>query len=134
MRIHLPWTKKLEGILVAERAAGINRINRVAALNERLVKKRQDMTLGNETAEPMDKLLEEDMGVNVGDTVVNHYHPAPEVTQQQVVPQKSLPTWFLASLLVCALLGAGALAWLALKPDQPTTPQPTPVFDVIVAE
>ena len=74
MTIRLPLTKKLEGILVAERAATQEGINRERLLNERLVKKRQDMTLGNETEEPMDHLLGEDMAVTVGDTVINHWH------------------------------------------------------------
>lgn len=87
----------------------------------------------------MDSRLEDDMGVNVGDTIVNHHYPKPDPMQQApVVVQSetsSIPTWFLASVLVCALLGAGALAWLAFKPsDQQQPTQPPPVFDVIVAE
>jgi cytoskeletal protein RodZ len=89
----------------------------------------------------MDKLLEEDMGVNVGDTIVNHNYPKPDPTppqppQQPVVVQSStstIPQWFLLAIFVCALLGAGALWWLATQSRQQPT-QPPPVFDVIVSE
>ena len=139
MTIRLPLTKKLEGILVAERAATQEGINRERLLNERLVKKRQDMTLGNETEEPMDHLLGEDMAVTVGDTVINHYHPeptpAPVVAPQPTVVNRtsSIPSWFYPAVLVVGILAAGSLAWLAFKP-QPTVTRAPAVFDITVPE
>jgi len=131
-------TKKLEGILVAERAATQEGLNRERLLNERLVKKRQDMTLGNETEEPMDHLLGEDMAVTVGDTVVNHYHPPPEptpvATVQPVVRTSTVPSWFYPAVLVVASLAAGSLAWLAFGPSTESTPREPPVFDIVVPD
>lgn len=62
--------------LVAGEAAQLEKLLRQNAIVERLVKKRQDGTIGQPTQEPQDRSLGEDVGVSVGNTI-NHYYPPP---------------------------------------------------------
>ena len=137
-RIEVPWTKRQEGILIADQAAAIERINREGSLVQRLVKKTQDGTLGKASSEPMDTGLEEEMAVTVGDTINHHHYPTPEPVAVAApaptpAPTTNLTPWLaLLSLLMVALLTL-AICWIAFGNQTPvaaTPPTITPIFDV----
>ncbi len=99
--------------LVAGEAAQLEKLLRQHQLVERLVKKRQDGTIGQPTEEPGDG---EDVGVSVGNTI-NHYYPTQ--TQPAAAPVASSPgaavapaatsDWKKALALAAALLGGSGV-------------------------
>lgn len=105
------------GIRQAALAAGVGRIQKIARMNARLVRKTQDGTLGTETTEPEDEV---DDTVHVGDITINMPQTTPSTTaitppapvQPAVKPASIWPYIALAS---ASLLGGGGIGAAVAK-------------------
>lgn len=107
------WERSI-GIRQATMASGLARLGKMSALNRRLVRKMQDGTLGEQTAEPED---EETDNVHVGDVTI-YQPPAPPAKSAGVLPTAALAA---ASLLGGAGLAAAVLT-LFRPPAAPVAP------------
>lgn len=92
---------------LANDALQIDKDSRRQRSVERLVKKTQDGTLGQATAEPMD---DDDDTVSVGNEI-HHHHPAPPTP---LPPKPSVAKSLAAAGLAAAGLGIGAAAPIAV--------------------
>jgi len=107
---------------LAHDAVQIDKDMRRQAVVERLIKKTQDGTLMQQTDEPMDKQIEEEMAVRIGDESHIHYHN--EQKEPQQVPQassglgKALATAGLAAIGVGGAASLPILAWNLSRQDQ----------------
>ena len=112
------------------------------AVVERLIKKTQDGTLQQATGEPMDKQLDEEMAVRIGDESHIHYHNAPTNETNTTTPppsqEKDQSKGSLAKTaatigLAAALGGAGLAAPIAAyNLTKPSSPSVTVVEDPTV--
>lgn len=123
------WKLKL-----ADFGVQIDKDMRRHAMVERLVKKTQDGTLQQVTAEPMDKTLDEQMGVRIGDEI--HYHntqATKPVKSEQQTQGSSLGKTLAAAGLAAAGLGAGVAlpiaAWNMTRPDTQVVVEQNPGID-----
>ena len=128
------WKEKLADqhwkLKLADFGVQIDKDMRRQAMVERLIKKTQDGTLDQETNEPMDKKLEDEMGVRIGDEIHYHNETTPPPTKNEARPPNpptapSLAKKAAAIGLATALGGAGLAApiaaWnLTRQPDQTT--------------
>ena len=108
------WKEKLADLkyrmALAHDGVQIEKDMRRQAVVERLIKKTQDGTLQNATTEPMDKQLEDEMAVRIGDESHVHYHTEtkPVLSQPQPSATSSMAKTLAAAGLAAAGLGAGA--------------------------
>ena len=108
------------------------------AVIERLIKKTQDGTLQQATDEPMDKTLDEDMAVRIGDESHIHYHNAPSnettttsppTSQTKDQPKSSLAKTAATIGLATALGGVGLAAPIAAYNLTKPAPQNTTIVE-----
>lgn len=95
---------------IAHDALQIDKDMRRQAVVERLIKKTQDGTLMERTSEPMDKQLEEEMAVRIGDESHIHYHNESKPISEQA---SGIGKTLAAAGLAAAGLGAGIAAPIA---------------------
>ncbi len=122
----LAWKKRLTknwvNTRLAHEAVAIDRTQQQANLVQRLVRKTQNGTLGEETVEPEDI---EGMGVAVGNETHNHYYPA----AAGLLPKVVLISALIASGVVAGVFGA----WMMRQPATPVVESPSdehPQYDV----
>lgn len=118
--LHDETWRKLIGTRIATELIQQAKLHRQSRLNERLVRKTQDGTLGHATSEPEDG--EEEMHVQVGDNV---YQSPPSAGAKGAIK----------TALIGAALTAAGVGWLVPfgmqlldqpKPDAPAVANPEP--------
>jgi hypothetical protein len=118
---------------LADNGLQIEKDGRRQAVLERLIRKTQDGTLGTSTNEPMDKALEEDMSVSVGNETYIHHEAPPPAPVPQESKLSGIAKVVAASGLAAAGLGSAAAipiaAWNLARPAQTTVVQEAPDFE-----
>lgn len=127
------WKEKLADLkyrtAIAHDALQIDKDMRRQAVVERLIKKTQDGTLMEKTSEPMDKQLEEEMAVRIGDESHIHYHNESKPSSDQA---SGIGKTLAAAGLAVAGLGAGIAAPIAAyNLTRPTTAVVQPASPVV---